>query len=144
MKRRLLLAPTVAAALAALAACTAPVNLDGHAFACTTHRDCGTGAFCVDHVCRLFSAQTEDVADATDDSVDTIETELPACQTTLAASETGDRARFILEDDPATGHHVLRVVFDGMEARYALPDDVTGLEPDRCCEDTCCAMLGSP
>ena len=142
-------APAAAAALLALlAACTPTADIDARPFACTANRDCGVGAFCVAGTCRLFGA---DLPDATDADADTAPDALsvPACQASLVASETADRARFFVTEDAATGRRRLTITFDGLEATYDLPEDVVALEPNgddtkACCEDPCCAALGAP
>ena len=147
MSKRSLLA-ALALALAPVAACADPVAIDGHAFACETHRDCGTGAFCVDRVCRLFGADVVDTSEGDDsDSTDTTAAAVdePACEVKLVSTAPANKARFVFETDPETGVHHLRVTLDGLEpVRLALPEDVVGIEPKGCCEDACCVALGSP
>lgn len=144
MSKRSLLAALALAALP-VAACADPVAIDGHAFACETHRDCGTGAFCVDRVCRLFGADVVDTSEGDDTDTTVAVVEAPACPVDLVSTDPASTARFIFETDPDTGVHHLRVTLDGLEpARFALPEDVVGLVPRGCCEDACCVALELP
>ena len=142
MTARSLIAAAAIVTCAALTACAAPVDLAGHTFACTTHRDCGTGARCDDGVCHVFGTATADASGGLDADVTTPEG--PPCSTLLTASEPSNRAQFVLETDPATGARQLRVTFGDLEERFALPEDVIGLEAGGCCEDACCTLLGAP
>ena len=137
--------PTLLAALAG--GCAEPADIDRHTFACRTHAECGSGAFCDEGSCRLFGAP-RDVAvpsDTTDTGESAPDAVVEACRVDLSASRFADGAELTLERDP-DGTTYLRIRVDGIDVHYPVPDDVVGFDDtaSRCCEDACCQLLGPP
>lgn len=136
----------IALMVPALAACPEQLPIDDATFTCSTHADCGRGAFCDRGLCRLFGAPPPDTIAPEVDAESPPEVVVPACEIDLIATRTSEDALLLLERDPTSGKQRLRIVLDGIETSYPLPDDVIDFDDgaDRCCEDPCCRLLGPP